>query len=160
MAYVALGLLVLGVVLGRLWARHGPRLAAKGPWRPAASIAALAVLVAALFCAVREAFGPAAVLIALAVYLMLQARRRAAPQPPPQPQARGAPSSSPRAGMSRTQAASLLGVAREATPETVQEAYVRLMRLAHPDRGGTSGLAAQLNAARDVMLNRDPGGWL
>jgi hypothetical protein len=27
------------------------------------------------------------------------------------------------------------------------------MLRAHPDLGGTSGLAAQLNAARDVLLN-------
>jgi hypothetical protein len=26
------------------------------------------------------------------------------------------------------------------------------MRMAHPDKGGTSGLAAQLNAARDRLL--------
>jgi len=28
------------------------------------------------------------------------------------------------------------------------------MRLAHPDKGGTSGLAAQLNAARDRLLGK------
>jgi hypothetical protein len=26
------------------------------------------------------------------------------------------------------------------------------MRMAHPDKGGTAGLAAQLNAARDKLL--------
>jgi hypothetical protein len=29
---------------------------------------------------------------------------------------------------------------------------MRLMRSVHPDKGGTSGLAAQLNAARDRLL--------
>ena len=30
----------------------------------------------------------------------------------------------------------------------------RLMRAVHPDKGGTAGLAAQLNAARDRLLSK------
>ena len=42
---------------------------------------------------------------------------------------------------------------RQAIPLFAFEAaYNRLMRMAHPDKGGTSGLAAQLNAARDRLL--------
>ena len=40
----------------------------------------------------------------------------------------------------------------DATAEEIQAAYMRLMRSVHPDKGGTSGLAAQLNAARDRLL--------
>jgi DnaJ-class molecular chaperone len=54
--------------------------------------------------------------------------------------------------MSLNEARSILGVTEEATSEEIQAAYTRLMRLAHPDKGGTSGLAAQLNAARDRLL--------
>jgi DnaJ-class molecular chaperone len=43
-------------------------------------------------------------------------------------------------------------VAAGAGPDEIQAAYVRLMRAVHPDAGGTSGLAAQLNAARDRLL--------
>jgi curved DNA-binding protein CbpA len=34
----------------------------------------------------------------------------------------------------------------------IHAAYRRLMQRAHPDRGGSAGLAAQLNAARDRLL--------
>jgi DnaJ-domain-containing protein 1 len=56
------------------------------------------------------------------------------------------------APMSLSEARSILGVTAEATEAEVRAAYSRLMRLAHPDRGGTNGLAAQLNAARDRLL--------
>ena len=36
----------------------------------------------------------------------------------------------------------------------VLAAYVRLMQRAHPDAGGSKGLAAQRNAARDVLLKK------
>jgi DnaJ-class molecular chaperone len=54
--------------------------------------------------------------------------------------------------MSLKDAQSVLGVGPEATPEEIQAAYTRLMRMAHPDKGGTTGLATQLNAARDRLL--------
>ncbi|MDD3838185.1 MAG: molecular chaperone DnaJ, partial [Phenylobacterium sp.] len=42
----------------------------------------------------------------------------------------------------------------EATPAEILAAHKRLMGMAHPDKGGTSGLAAQLNAARDRLLRK------
>jgi curved DNA-binding protein CbpA len=56
--------------------------------------------------------------------------------------------------MGVSEACSILGVSEDATPAEIQAAYTRLMRLAHPDKGGTSGLAAQLNAARDRLLSK------
>lgn len=52
------------------------------------------------------------------------------------------------------QARSLLGVGPEATTAEINAAWRRLMGRAHPDQGGTEGLAAQLNAARDALLKR------
>ncbi|HQP19187.1 MAG TPA: DnaJ domain-containing protein, partial [Phenylobacterium sp.] len=52
------------------------------------------------------------------------------------------------------EARSILGVGPQATTAEIQAAYARLMRVAHPDAGGTDGLAAQLNAARDRLLKR------
>ena len=40
----------------------------------------------------------------------------------------------------------------DATAGEIRSAHARLIRLAHPDKGGTAGLAAQLNAARDRLL--------
>jgi curved DNA-binding protein CbpA len=48
----------------------------------------------------------------------------------------------------------MLGVPEDADAATVKAAYLRLMRMAHPDTGGTSGLASQLNAARETLLKR------
>jgi curved DNA-binding protein CbpA len=56
--------------------------------------------------------------------------------------------------MAVAEACAILGVEPDATPAEIQAAYTRLMRLAHPDKGGTSGLAAQLNAARDRLLRK------
>ncbi len=58
--------------------------------------------------------------------------------------------------MTVREAASLLGVAPDCSRDQVQAAYRRLMRSVHPDQGGTAGLAAQLNMARQVMLEKSP----
>jgi hypothetical protein len=58
----------------------------------------------------------------------------------------------PRGGMSVAEARSVLGVGAAATNAEIEAAYKRLMRMAHPDKGGTAGLAAQLNAARERLL--------
>ncbi|HYE46500.1 MAG TPA: J domain-containing protein [Caulobacter sp.] len=55
---------------------------------------------------------------------------------------------------SDTEARAILGVGPDADEAEINAAYGRLIRMAHPDKGGTSGLAAQLNAARDQLLNR------
>jgi DnaJ-class molecular chaperone len=48
----------------------------------------------------------------------------------------------------------MLGVDTSASEAEIQAAYLRLMRRVHPDHGGASGLAAQLNLARDRLLGR------
>jgi len=52
------------------------------------------------------------------------------------------------------EAREILGVAANATRAEIQAAYGRLIRAVHPDAGGTSGLAARLNAARDRLLKK------
>ena len=54
--------------------------------------------------------------------------------------------------MKRKKAAQLLDVSEGASKEEITRAYRRKMRTAHPDVGGDSKLASQLNAARDVLL--------
>jgi DnaJ-domain-containing protein 1 len=60
-------------------------------------------------------------------------------------------SSSP---MDARAAADLLGVDIIADRETVNQAYRAAMKSAHPDRGGSAELAARLNRARDLLLER------
>lgn len=68
----------------------------------------------------------------------------------------GAPSPAPPPGgmqaMSRAQAYAVLGLAPGATPAQVRDAHRRLIRANHPDRGGSTWIAAQLNQARDLLL--------
>lgn len=54
--------------------------------------------------------------------------------------------------MSLAEARSTLGVGPEAGETEIRAAYDRLIRRVHPDAGGAPGLAAQLNAARDRLL--------
>ena len=54
--------------------------------------------------------------------------------------------------MTAAEAHSLLGVPADATRAEINTAWKRLMARAHPDQGGTEGLASRLNAARDRLL--------
>ena len=54
--------------------------------------------------------------------------------------------------MSEAEARAILGVSADATTQDVQVAWRRVMARAHPDQGGTEGLAARVNAARDRLL--------
>lgn len=56
--------------------------------------------------------------------------------------------------MRPAEARSVLGVNEHASPEEIEAAYRRLMLRAHPDHGGSSGLAAQLNAARACLIKK------
>jgi hypothetical protein len=62
------------------------------------------------------------------------------------------PGRAPRGGMSREEAHAILGLEPGASPERIREAHRRLMIRNHPDRGGSSYLAARINQAKDVLL--------
>lgn len=57
-----------------------------------------------------------------------------------------------RAAMSRDEALAVLGLSKTSAAADVNEAYKRLMKDYHPDRGGSDYLAAKINQARDVLL--------
>lgn len=50
----------------------------------------------------------------------------------------------------------VLGVGAGASREEIIAAHRRLVAKVHPDAGGSEGLAAELNAARDTLLRAMP----
>ncbi len=144
MAYLILGALALWLVLKGSRRRLLPR----REWRLLTGAFAVAAFAGAAYAGVREEWPAALVLLMMGGWLALATRRppgQAAPPPGP-------------ARLGEAEARAILGVAPGATPAEVHAAYRRLMRSVHPDKGGTSGLAAQLNAARDRLLNSDAFG--
>lgn len=117
--------------------RHGER-RGRAQWRVAATLFSAVLIGAGALVAFRGGWLPAAGLIGAGLWLTIASRRRTLV---------------PRAeAMSEAEARSLLGVAAAATPQQINAAWKRLMTRAHPDQGGTEGLASRLNAARDRLL--------
>lgn len=56
--------------------------------------------------------------------------------------------------MSDQEAYEILGLKPGAGEEAVREAHRGLMKRIHPDAGGTSGLAARVNQAKDTLLKK------
>lgn len=57
-------------------------------------------------------------------------------------------------GMDEATALEILGLQPGASPEEVRLAHRRLMARLHPDQGGSTFLASQINQAKDVLLGR------
>ena len=129
---IAGGCLWLLILAGR---RRSPRLDRKLVRALVAAVAAVAAVVAGL----RGAWIVSAGLILVSAVVGGSARMR---RDPP----------SDASSMSIAQARSILGVGATADRSEIEQAYRRLIRRVHPDVGGAAGLAAQLNAARDVLL--------
>lgn len=144
MAYIAIGCALLALLV---WASGGGRNPLKRrEWRLLAGAFALAAFSGAAFVTARGGWGKGLVLVVLGLWLLTATR-----VPPAR---RDAPSAPPVREMTAAEARSILGVGPDADRAQIQAAYTRLMRMAHPDKGGTAGLAAQLNAARDRLLGR------
>ncbi|MGL9732685.1 MAG: J domain-containing protein [Wolbachia sp.] len=56
--------------------------------------------------------------------------------------------------LSTDEALKILGLNPEASKNEINKAYQNLMKLVHPDKGGSEYFAQKLNAARDRLLRR------
>ena len=139
--------LALGAFLLLLWMWLRSPAVRRGGWRIGAGLAATALVVVGASLAIRGDAVIGLPVVALGIGLAVAGRlnrdlRRTSPPP----------AQSGDGGMSAAEARSILGVEASASAEQIRSAYNRLMQRAHPDKGGTAGLAAQLNAARDRLL--------
>lgn len=100
------------------------------------STLASAAAAGAIYDALRGSWIGAAILLASAIWIGAEL----------------APIAPAASGMSRSEAAAMLGVAESASRSEVEGAFRRLIRRVHPDHGGAPGLAAQLNVARATLL--------
>ncbi len=140
MLYILIGVVLFGLLV---WAgRRARPLFMKREMKIVAGSVGGAIVAAGGLLAASGRYLPGALLSALGVGLVFMGR--------------GAPSrSSPGPDdATLTEAREILGVGEGASREEIQAAYGRLIRAVHPDAGGTSGLAARLNAARDTLLKK------
>ena len=139
MLYLALA---VALFLGWMWIRSD--VIRRGGWRVGAGLMAVVLVVAGAALSIKGEPWIGLPMVLLALVSAAGGRLNRRPRPASQPE--------PASGMSATEARSILGVGPDAASPEIKAAYARLMQRAHPDKGGTTGLAAQLNAARDRLL--------
>ena len=69
-----------------------------------------------------------------------------------QDRSQGASPTPPTGPLSRREAAEILGISEDSSPDAITDAHRRLIQRLHSDRGGTDYLASLVIQARDVLL--------
>ena len=112
--------------------------ARRGHWRISATVLAGVMLAGGVLAMSKGSWVLGPGLVGAGLWLTLASRIRTVP-----------PKSAE--DLSEAEARAILGVGPTASPEDINAAWRRLMARAHPDQGGTEGLAARVNAARDRL---------
>src|ERR1700749_4721518 len=139
-AFAAIAVFAAFVLIGRRQQRG------RRSWGIGAALLSLGSFTGAAVTAVKGEWLAAVVLALAGLLISFETRAR------PQPQAAPAPPSGKT--MTDAEARAVLGVGGSTTVDEIQDAYRRLMRAVHPDHGGSTVLAAQLNAARERLLGK------
>lgn len=121
--------------LGRQGERPG-----RGQWRVAATLFSAVMIGGGVLALSKGGWVLGGGLVAAGLWLTVASRQR-----PVTPRAEG---------MTDSEARAILGVGTDATKAEINAAWKRVMARAHPDQGGTLGLATRVNAARDHLLRR------
>ena len=121
MLYLALGCVALFLMV---WITRGKPVLKRREWRFLAGALAIACFAAAAYVGVRGGWGKSIVLVVMGLWLAVSTRRTGMAVPPTPGR------------ISDSEARSILGVGPDATEAEIREAYGRLMRMAHPCRGG------------------------
>ena len=137
--WLALGAIALWALirLGRQTERRGRR-----EWRVAATLIGAAALAGGVLAVSRGAWILALGLVGAGAWLVLSSRIPGVLSQPGKDE------------LSEAEARSILGVGPTADAAEVNAAWRKAMARVHPDQGGTEGLAARANAARDRLLRR------
>ena len=131
--------LALAALAALVWAGRQPTRATAAV-RLGSGLASALAAIGAVVAGLKGGWPASLALIFASVWLGQRARARGYTPEPSLP------------GMSAEDARSILGVSPQATRAEITAAYRRLMQRSHPDHGGSPGLAAQLNVARDRLL--------
>lgn len=137
-------LALAAVAIWLIWTGKLQRMTAKD------GMALGAALVGAVLAAKGKPVIGAPLLIGAALFFAKQGNAKAKVKVRKRP---AAPASPPQADADVAKARALLGVGPDADAPTIRAAHRRLIASVHPDKGGTEALAAQINAARDLLLN-------
>ncbi|RZJ31701.1 MAG: molecular chaperone DnaJ [Brevundimonas sp.] len=115
--------------------------AGRGHWRVTATLFSAVMIAGGVLALVKGSWVLGGGLVAAGLWLTVASRQRTV---------------APRAqGMTDREARAILGVAADASKAEINAAWKTLMARAHPDHGGTQGLAARVNAARDHLLQKN-----
>ena len=130
--------LLLGLAAWLIWTGRLQRMSVKD------GMVLGGALVGAVMAAKGKPLAGAPLLLGAALFFLSQSqqkKRRSATPPKAPPEA-----------PSIARARALLGVPEDADETMIRSAHRRLIASVHPDRGGTEALAAEINAARDLLL--------
>lgn len=147
-----IAILVLGLLL---WLGFDKQRLRREGWKIALTAVAVFVLFALFTGRIHWITGAVALLFALAVRVLpllpwLQKLRQGGGQQQTGEQRQRNHSG----GMDAEQARAVLGLDADADREAIVAAHRRLIQKLHPDRGGSPELAAQINKAKEILLQQ------
>jgi hypothetical protein len=129
--------LLLGLAAWLIWTGRLQRMSVKD------GMVLGGALVGAVMAAKGKPLAGAPLLLGAALFFLNQSQQK---------KKRSASSEAKPEPVSIARARALLGVPEDADEATIRAAHRRLIASVHPDRGGTEALAAEINAARDLLL--------